>query len=88
MIPNLTPTTLMMLILGVSTFILIMFLPALHELKKGRDAGPRVIMDDVIVQLFKQKAKPLATMEEEMVFDQILIKKIAGIIAILPNLEE
>jgi hypothetical protein len=45
-------------------------------------------MDDVVVQLFKQKAKPLTTMEEEMVFDQILIKKIAGIIAILPNLEE
>jgi len=90
MISNPTPTTLTMLLLGVSAFILIMLLPAILELKRPRDAGPRIIMDDtVIAQRFQSREIiPLANMEEERFgLDQTIIKKIIDIIAFLPNLE-
>jgi hypothetical protein len=76
------------LILGVATFILIMFLPALLELKKPRDAGPRMIMNDVAARQLQQEMKPLPRIEDEISIDQVLVKKIADIIATLPNLEE
>jgi hypothetical protein len=90
MIPNLNPTTLMMLIFGVSTFILIMFLPALLELKKPRDAGPRIIMDDVIIaQRFRaREIFPLANIEKEKFgLDQTIVKRITDIVSFLPSLE-
>jgi len=90
MISNPTPTTLTMLLLGVSAFILIMLLPAILELKRPRDAGPRIIMDDaVIAQRFQyREIIPLANMEEERFgLDQTIIKRIIDIIAFLPNLE-
>jgi hypothetical protein len=76
-----------MLILGVSTFIFIMLLPALLELKKPKDAGPRMITDDAHFTQPKIRSMPIANVEEEQRFDQILIKKIADAIAVLPNLE-
>ena len=76
------------LIFGVATFILIMFLPALLELKKPRDAGPRMIMNDVAARQLQQEMKPLLRIEDEISVDQVLVKKIADIIAALPNLEE
>jgi len=90
MIPNLNPTTLMMLIFGVSTFIFIMFLPALLELKKPRDAGRRIIMDDVIIaQRFRaREIFPLANIEKEKFgLDQTIVKRITDIVSFLPNLE-
>lgn len=90
MISNPTPTTLTMLLLGVSAFILIMLLPAILELKRPRDAGPRIIMEDaVIAQRFQSREIiPLANMEEERFgLDQTIIKRIIDIIAFLPNLE-
>jgi hypothetical protein len=76
-----------MLILGVSTFIFIMLLPALLELKRPQDAGPRMITDDAYFIQPKIRSMLIANVEEEQRFDQILIKKIADIIAVLPNLE-
>jgi hypothetical protein len=87
MIPNPTPTTFIMLILGVSTFIFIMLLPAILELKRPKDAGPRMITDDAHFTHPKIRNMPIANVEEEQGFDQILIKRIADIIAVLPNLE-
>jgi hypothetical protein len=90
MIPNLNPTTLMMLIFGVSTFIFIMFLPALLELKKPRDAGPRITMDDVIIaQRFRDREIiRLANIEKEKFgLDQTIVKRITNIVSFLPNLE-
>ena len=89
MLPNPTPT-LIMLLLGVSAFIFIMLLPALLELKRPRDAGPRIIMDDVfIVQRFRaREIVPLANIEEERFgLDKTIVNKITDIIAVLPNLE-
>ena len=90
MIPNLNPTTLMMSIFGVSTFIFIMFLPALLELKKPRDAEPRITMDDVIIaQRFRaREIIPLANIEKEKFgLDQTIVKRITDIVSFLPNLE-
>ena len=88
MFPNPTPTTLILLFFGVSTFILIMLLPALLELTKPRDSGPRIIMDDTITQQFQTKGIPLANIEvERFGLDKKIVVKIRDIIAILPNLE-
>jgi len=87
MIPTPTLTTFIMLILGVSTFIFIMFLPALFELKKHKDAGPRLIMNDAPIMQTKMKTVLIVNVEEEYGFDQMLVKKIADIMAVLPNIE-
>jgi len=87
MFPNPTPTTFIMLILGVSTFIFIMLLPALLELKRPKDAGPRMIADDANFTQPKIRNMPIVDVEEEQGFDRILIKRIADVIAVLPNLE-
>jgi hypothetical protein len=78
------PTTFAMMILGLSTFILIMFLPALLELKNPKDAGPRKIMEETITW---RPETILASIEKEVKSDQILVKKILEIISVLPNLE-
>jgi hypothetical protein len=79
--PN--PMTFIVLFLEVSTFILIMLLPAFLELKKPRDAGPRTIMNNIVAipQL------PTIMEDEKIVLDQALRQKIASIIAVLPSLE-
>ena len=83
MFPTPNPMTFIVLFLGVSTFILIMLLPAFLELKKPRDAGPRTIMNNII--LIPQL--PVIMEDEKIVLDQTLRQKIASIIAFLPNLE-
>jgi len=80
---NPNPTTFIMLILGVFTFILIMLLPAFLELKKPRDAGPRIIMDNIVAI---PQLKTIVE-EEKFVLDHALYRKIAEILAVLPNLE-
>ena len=91
MIPNPDPTMFIILIFGVSTFIFIMLLPALFELKRPKDAGPRKIMDDIIAVQQFQLGQIISLMnveeEEKPGLDQVLVKKIADIIAFLPNLE-
>jgi len=88
MSPNPTPTTLITLCFGVSVFIFIMFLPALLELKKPKDAGPRRIMDDAYtIQPKMVGTIVIVNLEEEHRFDQKLVEKIMNIIAVLPNLE-
>lgn len=89
MVPNSTPTTFILLFFGVSILILIMLLPALLELKKPKDSGPRIILDDVPVlqRLQIRTMVQIANMEEELGLDYVAVKKIANAIAILPNLE-
>ncbi|MBX5328428.1 hypothetical protein HM003_03630 [Candidatus Bathyarchaeota archaeon A05DMB-5] len=90
MILNQTSITFILLFSGVIIFIIIMLLPALFELKKPKDAGPRIIMNDIIIMQYlpKKKILPLQSMEEEKFgLDQAIAKKITEIIAILPNLE-
>jgi hypothetical protein len=88
MTPNPTPTMLM-LFLGVSTFILIMLLPALIELKRPKDAGPRIIENFGAVQYYPTEASiPLVNIEEEQYgLNRKIARRIAEIMAILPNME-
>jgi hypothetical protein len=90
MIPNPTPTMFVILIFGFSTLIFLMLLPALFELRRPKDAGPRKIMDGILaVQQFQLgRIISLVNVEEEKLgLDQVLVKKLADIIAFLPNLE-
>jgi len=65
-----------------------MFLPALLELKKHKDAGPRLIMNDApIMQTKMRETVLIVNVEEEHGFDQVLAKKMADVMAVLPNLE-
>jgi hypothetical protein len=73
--------------LGVSIFIFIMLLPALFELKKPKDAGPRMIRDYTFPAHLAIKEILIANLEEKQGFDQTLAKKIADAINVLPNLE-
>lgn len=85
---DLDPTSSIMLVIGVSTFILIMLLPALLELKGPRDAEPRRIMNDVRnTQLYRRQNFQIANIEDEGKFSRTLVEKIAEVIAFLPNLE-
>lgn len=87
MIPSLTSTTFAMLVFGVFAFIFIMLLPALLELKKPRDAGPRKILENTIVPLTQTQIIMLEKGEEKIVLDQPVMKKLVDVISILPNLE-
>jgi len=80
-------TTFILLIIGVSTFIFIMLLPALFELKRPKDAGPRMIMEYPLFTQPELGRVSMANVEEEQRLDQKLVEKIADIIAVLPNLE-
>ena len=87
MIPNLT-SIIAILILGTAILILIMLLPALLELKKPKDGGPRLITDTISeVQIQIMRMIPIASIEDEQKFDSALIQLLAKIIAILPSLE-
>lgn len=88
MLLNPTPTMLIMLILGVLAFIFMMLLPALLEVKKPKDAGPRTIMGNIpITQSGIRETALIANVEEEYEFDRTFAKEIADVIAVLPNLE-
>jgi len=87
MIPNLT-LIIAVLIVGIPILILIIFLPALLELKKPKNGGPRIIMDNIPeVQIQIMRAIPMASIEEEQRFDSALIRPLAKIIEVLPSLE-
>jgi hypothetical protein len=79
-------TTFISLILGVSAFILIMFLPALLELKKPKDAGSRNVSENASNSMDALSLQSIEK-EEKRRLDTEIAKKISEIIAFLPNLE-
>lgn len=87
MVPNPTLATFFLTILGVLTFVLIMFLPTLFELKRPKDAGPRIIMNNTLFMQEITRNNLLLNIEEEQRFDQAIINRIVRTIYILPNLE-
>jgi hypothetical protein len=87
MIPNLT-SLITILIVATPVLILILFLPAIIELKKPKDRGPRMIMTGIpAVTLSSIHVIPITNMEYEQKFDSSLIQPIAKVIAVLPSLE-
>jgi len=88
MVSSLIPTVTILILLGAITLVFIMFLPAILELKKPKDAGPRIIMDDALEMRSQLGAAILiADIENGEKIDQALAEKIATIIAVLPSLE-
>jgi hypothetical protein len=84
MIPN--PTAIILILAPV--LILILFLPAIIELKKPKDRGPRMIMAEVPkITLSLVHVIPITNMEREQKFDSSLIQTMAKITAFLPSLE-
>jgi len=87
MIPNLS-SILTLIMLGTPILIFIMLLPVFMELKKPKDAGPRMIMDNVSeVPLRRIRVVPIVNIEEIQNFDDALIQSLAKIIGALPSLE-
>jgi hypothetical protein len=82
MIPASALTSTLMLLFGVITFILIMLLPAIIEMKKPKDAGPKILENDA-----HHGTNLLADIESYAKFDWTIVKRVAEIIATLPNLE-
>jgi hypothetical protein len=85
-IPNLN-SMITILVLGMPVLILILFLPAIVELKKPKDSGPRMITDRI------PTARPatgsifhLTNIEEEQRMENMLLR-LSKIIDFLPNLE-
>lgn len=81
-------TSFGMLVFGVSVFIFIMLLPALLELKKPKDAGPRIITDDAVLPKSLSRMVMLEAPEEKTDLNKAIMSKLADIIAVLPSLEE
>ena len=85
MIPNLTAIIILVV---TPALILITFLPALIELKKPKDGGPRMITAEIPKgHLFTTRFSPVVNMEDEQTFDRSLIQTMTKIIAFLPSLE-
>jgi hypothetical protein len=87
MIPNLT-SAILLVVIGAPTLILVMFLPAFLELRKPRDGGPRIIMNDphgIMVRSFS--AAGLLNIDEEKWFDKSLLLRLVNVIEVLPCLE-
>ena len=68
------------------TFLL-MFLPAIIELKKPKDAGPRLINDNIAKIRISTLKIPLTNIEEEQKFGSQSIINIASFLYLIPNLE-
>ena len=86
MVPNLS-SIIALLLLGTPVLILIMLLPALVELKKPKDKGPRMIMDSIPEMQILVMSFPIANIEEDQKFDISLLRSLAKIIEVLPSLE-
>ena len=85
MIPNLTEVII--ILAATPTLILITFLPALIELKKPHDSGPRIIPMGNPEMMLVTSFIPFSNIEDEQTFDSSLIQAMSKIVAFLPSLE-
>lgn len=76
------------LFLGILVPIFLLFLPAILELKKPSDCGPRMIEEDLPVLLFRSaRIVRIVNIEKEEELDGSIFRSMARIIEALPNLE-
>jgi hypothetical protein len=64
-----------------------MYLPAIIELRKPKDSGPRLINDNIAKIKISALEIPIANIEEEQKFDDQLTIGIASFFFLIPNLE-
>jgi hypothetical protein len=76
-----------LLMLGALAFVFLMLLPAFLELKRPKDAGPRIIAGCSQAIGVRIEEISIANIEKEERYDQALSKKIAVILSVFPNLE-
>ncbi|MEM2970136.1 MAG: hypothetical protein QXR63_04290 [Candidatus Bathyarchaeia archaeon] len=83
------PTLTIILFLGVLTFIIVMLLPAIIELKKPKDAGPRIILENTfyLQNLGVSLDIPSLEVDEPIEVNQKIVKKIVKVLTVLPRLE-
>jgi hypothetical protein len=74
-------------LIAATTAIVLMFLPAIIELKKPRDAGPRLITDYFAQMGLSALRIPLINIEDGGKLDSQLTVKIASFLYFIPNLE-
>jgi len=87
MIPNLISIVLL-IVLGTPALIIVVFLPALLELRRPRDRGPRIIMEDLYAGLVGPlSVANMVNIEEEHRFDRSLLPRLLKVIEVLPSLE-
>jgi hypothetical protein len=87
----LDPTSALIVLFLGPFLILILFLPAIVELKKPRDRGPRLIMDKIptpkLSFLYGIVPLDIVEFDGEKDFDLSLIHSVAAIIEVLPKFE-
>jgi hypothetical protein len=75
-------------VLGTPILLFIMFLPTVFELKRPRDAGPRLIMGDIFGVATRVVQIPLImNIEEDREYNAVLIPAIGSILSFLPKLD-
>lgn len=74
-----TPTSTLTLFIGILSFITIMLLPAIIELKKPKDPGPKTIED--FPKLYDLDVKV------DLKIEEATLRKVSSVLAFLPNLE-
>lgn len=80
--------TLIATLMATATMaILILFLPAVIELKRPLDAGPRLIRDNFAQILLSNLKIPIINVEEEWKLDRQLTAQVMGFFDFVPNLE-
>jgi hypothetical protein len=79
--------TLFILTAIATITFLLMFLPAVIELKKPKDAGPRLINDNIAKIRISTLKIPITNIEEEQKFDSQSTINIASFLYLIPNLE-
>jgi hypothetical protein len=79
-------TLIVTLVVTIVIFVALLFLPAIIELKKPKDAGPRLIIDFGQICLSDLKTS-LQNIEEDLKFDCQLTSKIGVFLRFIPNLE-
>ncbi|MBS7616744.1 hypothetical protein KEJ45_06055 [Candidatus Bathyarchaeota archaeon] len=87
MIPIPPLTSILTLFFGVLLFIIIMFMPAIIELKKPKDPGPKNIEDSESTDPFQGRLNSLDDVESEFRVDGATIKRVAEILSVLHSLE-
>ncbi|MEM3730898.1 MAG: hypothetical protein QW667_01765 [Candidatus Bathyarchaeia archaeon] len=85
MIPISNLTLLIIWILATLTFITLMLLPAIYELKKPKDAGPRRITENP-TRIEHQTQRMLIILDEDDVNPKT-VSVLSEILVSLPNLE-
>ena len=82
-----TLITLLVALTAITTMAIFMFLSAIFELKKPKDAGPRFITDSFAQMRLSALKTALFNIEDELKFGSQLVSKIGSFLGFIPNLE-